>query len=75
MACLRRWRWQAIARVHRMGQTRAVVVKKVVVRDTVEQRIMQLQAMKRLLVQGALGMSKEEASALRMRDLQLLFGK
>lgn len=58
-----------------MGQTRAVVVKKVVVRDTVEQRIMQLQAMKRLLVQGALGMSKEEASALRMRDLQLLFGK
>jgi DNA repair protein RAD5 len=65
---------QAIARVHRMGQTRAVTVKKVVMRGSVEQRIMQLQATKRLLVQGALGMSKEEASALRMRDLQLLFG-
>ena len=51
-----------------------MVVKKLVMRGTVEQRIIALQAMKKLLVQGALGMSKEEASALRMRDLQLLFG-
>ena len=60
--------------MHRLGHTRPVVVKKLVMRGTVEQRIIALQAMKKLLVQGALGMSKEEASALRMRDLQLLFG-
>jgi SNF2 family DNA or RNA helicase len=65
---------QAIARVHRMGQTRSVVVKKLVIRDTVEQRVIQLQTVKNLLVQGALGMNKEEASALRLRDLHSLFG-
>ncbi len=65
---------QAIARVHRMGQTRPVVVRKLVIHDTVEQRVIQLQTMKKHLVQGALGMNKEEASALRMRDLHRLFG-
>ncbi|KAJ1630699.1 P-loop containing nucleoside triphosphate hydrolase protein, partial [Pavlovales sp. CCMP2436] len=40
---------QAIDRVHRIGQTRAVTVKRVVMRESVEQRILQLQERKRCL--------------------------
>ena len=41
--------------------------------NSVEERIMQLQRRKQALVKGTLETSKEEARAMRMEDLKLLF--
>ena len=38
--------WQAIARVHRMGQSRSVMVHRLLARDTIEERLVQLIAEK-----------------------------
>ncbi|KAG9086889.1 hypothetical protein FRC06_002838, partial [Ceratobasidium sp. 370] len=46
---------QAIDRVHRMGQVKSVFVKRLVVKDTIEERILKLQAQKQSLSDAALG--------------------
>ncbi|KAG9110760.1 3'-5' exonuclease [Ceratobasidium sp. 392] len=46
---------QAIDRVHRMGQVKSVFVKRLVVKDTIEDRILKLQAQKQGLSDAALG--------------------
>jgi SNF2 family DNA or RNA helicase len=43
---------QAIDRVHRIGQTRTVRVKRFVVEDSVEERILEMQQQKLLLAQS-----------------------
>lgn len=45
---------QATARAHRIGQQRAVTSIKLVARDTVEQRVLEMQAKKRALLGGLL---------------------
>lgn len=65
---------QAIDRAHRIGQRRPVQVHRLLIADTVEDRIIQLQEEKRALVDGALD---ENASAkigrLGVRELAFLF--
>ncbi|KAJ3023132.1 UNVERIFIED_CONTAM: hypothetical protein HDU68_008757 [Siphonaria sp. JEL0065] len=46
---------QAVDRVHRFGQKRAVSVHRIAIRDTVEQRILQLQSEKQEMFNAALG--------------------
>lgn len=46
---------QAIDRVHRIGQTKDVFVHRLCIPDTVEDRILALQAQKQALADGALG--------------------
>jgi hypothetical protein len=43
------------------------------VKDTVEQRILKLQAKKASLAEGALSMSKQKLSEMRLEDLKMLF--
>jgi superfamily II DNA or RNA helicase len=62
---------QAADRTHRIGQTRAVVVHRLVARDTVEERILALQERKRELADLALG-EAEQARALTREDLLAL---
>ena len=65
---------QAMDRVHRLGQTRPVRVVRYVAEDTVEERILQLQAAKAALGSGALRrLTAEEARASRVSDLRTLF--
>lgn len=67
---------QAIDRVHRLTQTVDVVVYKLTVRDTVEERILALQEKKRLLARHAIegGMKKDkDALKLSLQDLLNLF--
>lgn len=64
---------QALNRIHRIGQTQPVTVYKLVVKDTVEQRILKLQAKKAALAEGALSMSKQKLSEMRLEDLKMLF--
>lgn len=68
---------QAIDRVHRLTQTVDVVVYKLTVENTVEERILELQEKKRLLALHAIegGMKKKDKDALKLnlQDLLELF--
>jgi SNF2 family DNA or RNA helicase len=63
---------QAIDRVHRLNQTRNVVVYKFTVADTVEARILELQEKKRALAEAAIE-GKQAAGKLSMKDILKLF--
>src|ERR1051325_5634912 len=63
---------QAIDRAHRIGQSRNVMAYRLVARDTIEEKILQLQESKRSLAEAIIG---EENSILRQitaEDLELL---
>lgn len=62
---------QAADRTHRIGQDKPVLVYRVVAEDTVEERILTLQARKRALAQAALG-SADQAAAITRADLLAL---
>lgn len=63
---------QAIMRVHRLGQKSTVKVTRLIVKDSIEERMLQVQERKRLMCDGALGGSSDRAT--RLEDLQMLFG-
>ena len=62
---------QAADRAHRIGQDRPVLVYRLVARDTVEERILELQKRKRALADAALG-ETDRAAALTREDLLAL---
>ncbi|WP_428265118.1 SNF2-related protein [Haliangium sp.] len=62
---------QAADRAHRIGQDRPVMVYRLVAKDTVEERILELQQRKRALADTALG-EAERAAALTRDDLMAL---
>lgn len=68
---------QAIDRVHRLNQTEDVVVYKLTVRNSVEERILALQAKKRELasqaVEGSAASGKGGVNKLSMKDILNLF--
>jgi superfamily II DNA or RNA helicase len=63
---------QAADRAHRIGQDKPVFVYRLVARDTVEERILALQAQKRALADAALGEADRAASLTRDDLLALL---
>ncbi|KAJ8608220.1 hypothetical protein MRB53_039751 [Persea americana] len=66
---------QAIDRAHRIGQTRPVQIRRVLVEGTVEDRICELQEKKRKLISEALDEKRATAlSRLGQRELAYLFG-
>ncbi|KAI9250369.1 SNF2 family N-terminal domain-containing protein [Helicostylum pulchrum] len=65
---------QAIDRVHRLGQLKDVSVTRFVVRDTIEERILEIQNRKNVLV-NELYQSRDESKNRKMADLKLLFSK
>jgi len=66
---------QAVDRAHRIGQTRPVLVSRLTIKDTVEDRILALQEEKRKLVSSAFGEdhSGGHATKLTVDDLRYLF--
>lgn len=62
---------QAIMRIHRIGQNRTVKVRRFIVKDTVEERLQQIQARKQRMVAGAL--TDEEIRGARIEELKMLF--
>ncbi|KAI9932674.1 hypothetical protein ASPWEDRAFT_22444 [Aspergillus wentii DTO 134E9] len=66
---------QAIDRAHRIGQLREVHVHRILVQNTVEDRILELQDKKRELIEGALDeKAGKNVSRLGTRELAYLFG-
>lgn len=65
---------QAIDRVHRLNQTVDVKIYKMVIKGTVEERIVALQDRKRELANATIE-GKTGAGKLTMRDMMALFGR
>lgn len=66
---------QAVDRCHRIGQTKEVDVRRLVVKDTIDQRIRHLQETKRSLADGALGEGQAgKVGRMNLGDLIRLFG-
>lgn len=63
---------QATDRAHRLGQTRVVTSYKLITRDTVEEKILTLQARKRELIQATLGGEEQLAETLTWEEIQAL---
>jgi len=63
---------QAIDRTHRIGQTRHVFAYRPIARDTVEERVLELQQRKRKLADAILSASAGPLADLRREDLERL---
>jgi SNF2 family DNA or RNA helicase len=63
---------QAADRAHRIGQVRPVVVHRLIARDTVEERILELHGRKRALSDVVLGEAGQTAGLTREDLLALL---
>lgn len=63
---------QATDRAHRIGQSRVVTSYKLITRDTVEEKILQLQTRKRELIQATLAGEAEFTEALSWEEIQEL---
>ncbi len=63
---------QATDRAHRIGQTRVVTSYKLIARDTIEEKILQLQQRKRETIAATLGGEEQLAEALSWEEIQAL---
>jgi superfamily II DNA or RNA helicase len=63
---------QAVDRAHRIGQTRQVFAYRLIARDTVEEKILQLQSTKRDLAAAIISEDNSLIRDLRREDLELL---
>ena len=63
---------QATDRAHRIGQTKSVFVYKLIAQDTVEERMLQLQADKRVLAEHLYTEKSASPTALNVEDLEML---
>lgn len=66
---------QAADRVHRLGQKRAVVIQHLIMKDSIEEKILELQKKKEALAQMSMDKkrSKAEENRTRLADLKALF--
>lgn len=64
---------QATDRTHRIGQTRPVFVYKLITRDSVEEKILQLQDRKRALVEQIISAEGSMLKSLTREDVEVLF--
>ncbi len=63
---------QAIDRTHRIGQTNPVIAYRLLIRNSVEEKIRKLQQQKQMLFTGVLG-EESFSSNLKLDELQFLF--
>ena len=65
---------QAADRAHRIGQDRPVFIYKIIARETVEEKILQLQEKKRGLVEQLITTEESFFKSLTREDVEVLFG-
>jgi superfamily II DNA or RNA helicase len=63
---------QAVDRAHRIGQTRPIFTYRLIARDTVEEKVLELQKTKRDLAAAMIGVENSMIRDLRSEDLALL---
>ncbi|KAJ1279353.1 hypothetical protein BS78_04G149100 [Paspalum vaginatum] len=62
---------QAVMRIHRIGQTKTVAIKRFIAKGTVEERMEAVQARKQRMISGAL--TDQEVRTARIEELKMLF--
>ncbi|KAE8037511.1 hypothetical protein FH972_010097 [Carpinus fangiana] len=62
---------QAVMRIHRIGQTKRVMIRRFIVKGTVEERMEAVQARKQRMISGAL--TDQEVRTARIEELKMLF--
>lgn len=65
---------QAIDRTHRIGQTRPVFAYRIIAKDTVEEKVLALQAQKRAVADAIINADNSLIRNLAREDLELLLG-
>lgn len=63
---------QAVDRAHRIGQRKQVFAYRLIARDTVEEKVLQLQETKRNLADAIIGSQNSLIRDLRAEDIELL---
>lgn len=66
---------QAAARVHRTGQTRDVRISRLIVRGTVEEKLLAVQQQKTEMTEGALATASENDKKVKIDRMKLLFSR
>lgn len=64
---------QAIQRAHRIGQSKPVKAVRFITKDTIEERMMQLQDKKALVFEGTIDTNVQSLTSLSSEDLRFLF--
>ena len=64
---------QAMDRIHRLGQHRPIVVKRMVIENSIESRIIELQNKKSAMIEAAIGKDEAAMGRLSVADLRFLF--
>ena len=64
---------QAIDRTHRIGQTKPVMVYRLITRKTVEEKVMDLQRKKKALASTVLSTDQSVLRKISIEDLKVLF--
>ncbi|KAI4382285.1 hypothetical protein MLD38_008266 [Melastoma candidum] len=62
---------QAVMRIHRIGQTKRVMIRRFITKGTVEERMEAVQARKQRIISGAL--TDQEVRSARIKELKMLF--
>ncbi|CAN7005908.1 unnamed protein product [Brassica rapa subsp. trilocularis] len=62
---------QAVMRIHRIGQTKEVKIRRFIIKGTVEERMEAVQARKQRMISGAL--TDQEVRSARIEELKMLF--
>jgi len=65
--------FQAMDRVHRLGQFKPIRVVRFVIGGTIEERILRLQRKKQLVFDSTVGKSNEALARLTEEDMRFLF--
>jgi len=66
---------QAIDRVHRIGQTKTVIVKRMIVANSIEENLLKVQEKKKLVADSTLGSTEvsKQSRQITVEDLTMLF--
>lgn len=64
---------QAFDRIHRLGQYRPIKITRMVIENSIESRILQLQEKKKALFESTVGRDMEALAKLSEEDLRFLF--
>ncbi|KAL7273582.1 DNA repair protein rad16 [Rhizina undulata] len=65
--------WQAADRIHRIGQNRVCTITRLIIEDSIESRIVELQEKKAQMIQATVGGDSTAMDRLTPADMQFLF--
>merc|ERR1712083_527775 len=66
--------WQCFDRTHRLGQKKEVTIYKYITKNSIEEKMMEIQEKKKDLISGAFHMPAKERRRQRVNDIRNIFG-